>query len=290
MAQAEETRCLTKEQIETTMKNYVKVNNLKDVKIIDTGKPTFSKETEAKYNMPHITMFGDNYTVYQTTATNPTTGQEYALFIIVIEATRFNKLFVSACIYFYRKHIEGKINVNGVDGRPQVILAPAFRVTEQMASHIPINVLPCLYRFVSIVDFYPMIGSKNGIYGLSRDYEVIPYEPMYNGREYPIIFDYDPMAKMLNTIPGDVVKCKICRAEGASVYDEYYFRRVMSTNSDVGTISPSGICEGNKASGVAVSTAEEPKSEAVETVETQQPKITEKTVKPKSKASRARKQ
>ena len=246
MSQAEETRCLTKEQIKTTMDNYVKVNKLTNVKILESGKPVFSKETEAKYNMPHITMFADNYTVYSTTATDPLSKKPYSLFIIVIEATKFNKLFVSATIYFYKKHIEGNINPDGFNGRPQVILAPAFRVTEQMTTHIPINILPCLYRFVSIVDFYPMIGSKNGLFGLSRDYEVIPYQPMYNGRDYAIIFDYDPMAKMLNALPNDIIKAKICRAEGFSVYDEYYFRKVESTNNDVNVIAPSGICEGNK--------------------------------------------
>ena len=246
MAQSEETRCLTKEQIKTTMTNYAKVNNLKDVKILEQGKPTFSKETEAKYNMPHITMFADNYTLYQSTATDPITQKPYNLFIIVIEATKFNKLFISASIYYYRKHIEGHINVNGFNGRPQVILAPAFRVTDQMTTHIPINILPCLYRFVSIVDFYPMIGSRNGLFGLSRDYEVIPYEPLYNGRDYPIIYDYDPIAKLLNALPNDIIKAKICRAEGFSVYDEWYFRKVVSTNNDVDVIAPSGICEGNK--------------------------------------------
>ena len=245
MAQAEETRCLTKEQIKTTMDNYIKINKLEDVKIIDSGKPVFSRETEAKYNIPHITMFADNYTVYQTKATDPISNNKYNLYIIILEATKFNKLFVSATIFFYKKHIEGNIDPNGFNGRPQVILAPAFRVTEQMTSHIPINVLPCLYRFVSIVDFYPMIGSKNGLFGLSRDYEIIPFEPLYNGREYPIMFDSDPMAKLLNAIPNDIIKCKICRAEGFSVYDEYYFRRVESTNNDVGVIAPSGICEGN---------------------------------------------
>ena len=236
MAQAEETRCLNKEQIKITMDNYAKVNGLKNVEIIDTGKPVFSKETETKYNMPHITMFADCYTVYKSEATDPITSKPYALFIIVIEATKFNKLFVSASIYYYKKWIEGSIDVNGFNGRPQVILAPAFRVTEQMTSHVPINVLPCLYRFVSIVDFYPMIGSKNGVFGMSRDYSVIPFEPLYNSREYPIMYDYDPIAKLLNTLPGDVVKCKICRAEGFSVYDEWYFRRVVSTNNDIGVI------------------------------------------------------
>ena len=75
MAQAEETRCLSKEQIKTTMDNYVKVNKLKNVKIIDQGKPVFSRENEAKYNMPHITMFADNYTVYSTVATDPRTNK-----------------------------------------------------------------------------------------------------------------------------------------------------------------------------------------------------------------------
>ena len=250
MAQAEETRCLSKEQIKTTMDNYVKVNKLKNVKIIDQGKPVFSRENEAKYNMPHITMFADNYTVYSTVATDPRTNKEYNLFIIVIEATKFNKLFVSATIYYYRKHIEANIDPNGFNGRPQVILAPAFRVTDQMTSHIPINILPCLYRFVSIVEFYPMIGSKNGLFGLSREYEILPYTPMYNGRDYPVIFDYDPMAKLLNALPGDIVKAKICRSEGFSVYDEWYFRKVESTNNDVGVIAPSGICEGNKSTNV----------------------------------------
>lgn len=247
MAQSEETRCLTKEQIKTTIDNYAKVNKLKDFKMIEQGKPTFSKETEAKYNMPHITMFADCYTLYSSTATDPLTNKPYSLYIIVIEATKFNKLFISACIYYYRKHIDGHIDVNGFNGRPQVILAPAFRVTEQMTTHIPINILPCLYRFVSIVDFYPMIGSKNGLFGLSRDYEVIPYKPLYNGRDYPVIYDYDPMAKLLNTLPNDIIKAKICRAEGFSVYDEWYFRKVESTNNDVGVIAPSGICEGNRA-------------------------------------------
>lgn len=245
MSQHAETRCLSKDQIKTTMDNYIKVNNLSDVKIIDSGKPVFSKENIAKYNLTNITMFADFYTVYSTKAVDPVSKEKYPLFIIVIEATKFNKLFISATIFYYKKHIEGNINPNGFNGRPQVILAPAFRVTEQMTRHIPINILPCLYRFVSIVDFYPMIGSKNGLFGLSRDYEVLPYTPLYNGREYPVIFDYDPMAKLLNTLAGDVIKCKICRAEGQSVYDEYYFRRVVSTQNDVGKIAPSGICEGN---------------------------------------------
>ena len=79
MAQAEETRCLNKEQIKTTMNNYIKVNHLSNVKIVDTGKPVFSRENEQKYNMPHITMFADNYTVYSTVATDPITKKQYNL-------------------------------------------------------------------------------------------------------------------------------------------------------------------------------------------------------------------
>ena len=88
-----------------------------------------------------------------------------------------------------------------------------------------------------------MIGSKDGLFGMSYDYKIIPYEKTYNGREYPVIFDYDVMVKVLNALNGDLICCKRILSEG-SPYGEYYIRRVESTASDVGIINPSGICEG----------------------------------------------
>ena len=44
MAQAEETRCLSKEQIKTTMNNYAKVNKIKDIK----KAPYLAKKSVAK--------------------------------------------------------------------------------------------------------------------------------------------------------------------------------------------------------------------------------------------------
>jgi hypothetical protein len=125
-----------------------------------------------------------------------------------------------------------------------------------------------------------MIGSKNGLFGLSRNYSVIPYSPMYNGRDYSVIFDYDPISKLLNALPGDIIKCKICRAEGFSVYDEWYFRRVVSTDNDVGVISPSGICEGNKITAGDRIRAEEQEAEQAKTEEPT------KQVKPKSRSKK----
>ena len=104
--------------------------------------------------------------------------------------------------------------------------------------------MPCLYRFVSLAEMYPMIGSKEGIFGLTYDYKIVPYEVAYNGRAYPIIFDYDVIVKILNAIPGDIICCKRVLNEG-SPYGEYYIRKVTSTASDINIINPSGICYGS---------------------------------------------
>ena len=242
MAATLESRCMTENQIKTVINNYAKVNKIKDTKILDCGKPVFSKENETKYGIPHITMFADRYTVYQMTQQDNSN-----LFIIVLEATKFNKYFLTATIFYYKKYIEGHIDVNGNNGHPQVIIAPAWQLTETMKNqHVPANILPCLYRFVSLVEFYPLIGSRNGLFGLTYDYELLPYEDYYNGRGYPIIYDSDPIVKLLNAMPGELIKCKRVRQEGESIYSEYYIRQVMTKKSEIGVIVESGICEGNK--------------------------------------------
>lgn len=244
MAQTLETRCLTEAQVSTVINNYVKVNNYTGLKIIDSGKPVFSKENEAKYGIPHITMFADKYVIYQMQM--PDTKKSN-LFVIVMYATKFNKYFLTAAIFYYKKYIEANIDVNGVDGRPQVILAPAWQITETMRTqHVPVNIFPCLYRFMSLVEVYPMIGSRNGLYGMTYDYERTPFRECYNGRLYPVIYDSDPMVKLLNAMPGELIKCRRVLQEGEGVYNEYSIRQVVTKKSEVGVIVESGICEGQK--------------------------------------------
>ena len=244
MTQAQEIKCLTKEQIKTSMENLCKILHLVNLKIMYSGKPVFSKENETKYNLSHITKFADNYTLYEAEHKKDETQESYFMYFIVLEADKFDKLNISACSWFYHL-FEDKINKYGINGRPQVYISPAYVITDTMFLHIPTSIIPCLYRFVSLAEMYPMIGSKNGLYGMTFDYKIIPYEPAYNGRSYPIIFDYDIMVKILNAINGDVICCKRILNEG-SPYCEYYLRRVTATNNDVNIINPNGICEGYK--------------------------------------------
>lgn len=247
MTQAQEVRCLSVEQIETTMKNLCHILKLTDMKEIYKGKPIYSQEYETKYKLAHITKFADNYRVYKAIGTDPENGKDkYNMYFIVLEATKFDKLNISACAWFYHKlEFDKNINKDGVNGRPQVYICPAYVVTDQMFLHIPTNIIPCLYRFMSLAAAYPLIGSKNGLFGMTYDYKIIPYEPLYNGREYPVIYDYDIIVKILNALPGELICCKRVLSEG-SPYGEFYVRRIVPTASDVNVISPSGLCDGSE--------------------------------------------
>lgn len=244
MTQAQEIKCLNKEQIDITMNNLCRVLNLKNLKTLFTGKPIFSKENEEKYGLIHITKFADNYILYEAEFNDKLTSPEKNyMYFIILEADKFDKLNITACSWFYHM-FEDRINKQGINNRPQVYICPAYVITDTMFLHIPTNIMPCLYRFVSLAEMYPMIGSKEGIFGLTYDYKIVPYEVAYNGRAYPIIFDYDVIVKILNAIPGDIICCKRVLNEG-SPYGEYYIRKVTSTASDINIINPSGICYGS---------------------------------------------
>lgn len=238
MSQAQETKCLTKKQIDTVLKNWFKILNIKEHKVLSSGKPVFSKENEEKWGLQHITKFADNYTLYRAD------GNEVGpLFFIVVETDKFDKLNISACSWYYH-FFENEINKESK--RPQVFICPAFVVTDSMLLHVPINIIPCLYRFVSLCEVYPMIGSEEGLYGMSYDYEIVKDAVMpYNGRTYSIVYDKDPMVKILNALPGDIIQYKRILSE-ASPYGEYYRREVISTANDVNIIAPSGICYGHE--------------------------------------------
>ena len=275
MAQLQEVRCLTPEQIETTMKNWFKMLNVKTHRIITSGKPVFSKENEEQWHLPHITKFADKYTLYRCEVeqsdniknanknidisnsldpeslnfqADPSLIQPSPLFFIVLETNKFDKLNISACIWYYHL-FEDELNFE-LD-RPQVFICPAFVVTDTMTLHVPINVLPCLYRFVSLCELYPMLGSKTAPYCMTYNYRIVKTNRPCNGRDYSAIFSSDCMAKALNTLPGDIIECKRILFEGTA-YGEYYRREVINTANDVNIISPSGICDGRKAGKIEV--------------------------------------
>lgn len=236
MAQIRETRCLTKAQINTVLDNWSDILGITDRKVLFEGKPNFSAENVKLYKIPHLTKFADNYTLYECHRKNNSN-----IYIITFETDKFDKVNLQACIWFY--HIfEDKV-YKTQETYPEVFICPAYVITSAMQLHVPINIVPCMYRFVPLPEIYPMVGSKNQLYSMTYDYKILPKDEIPNNRQYSILFDNDPLIKVLNALPGDIIQYKRILCEGCP-YAEYYRREVVSTVEDINSISKSGICFG----------------------------------------------
>jgi hypothetical protein len=259
--QAQQVILLNKEQIKTTLTNLFKILNYKSHKEIFSGKPKFSKEYMERYNLMHITKFAQNYTVYECTLADD--HQDLKLFgihymyYIVIESDHFDKLHIQTCSWFYHL-FESKLvkpQIDPLDSAQkeisentppdkstgvwlrqpkiptQVFICPAYVITDQMRLHVPTNIMPCPYTFVSLSVFYPIIGSKNNIFGLAFDYQLIRHNSQIDEVQnklkltYPIIYDSDPMVKMFNGNVDDLMVCKRIILD-VIPSTEYYIRQI----------------------------------------------------------------
>lgn len=233
MSQALDVVCLNKTQIKTVLNNLAKVLGLSNQKVLFDGKPEFSKANEEKWNLPHMTKFADNYTLYKYDL------DKEPFYILTLETDKFDRFYIHACCWFWHLMED---DLKNKYTRPHLYLCPAYTVTPGMLLHVPTNTFPCNYRFVSLVEMYPMLGSPNCLYGMTYDYEIIPYEECYSGRKYAFIKDSDVMVKILNGMEGDLIRCKRVMFE-VSPYSEYTFRTVIKDSDNARQeMSPSGIC------------------------------------------------
>lgn len=236
MAQIRETKCLSINQIKNILTNWKTLFGATSDEIIFEGKPNFSLENIKKWSLPRLTKFADNYVVHKFTI-----PKRAPLYIITLETNKFDKINIQACIWFY--HLFQDDIYKTQTTRPEIYISPAFVVTPAMYNHVPTNILPCMYRFVPLPEVYCMIGSSRMIFGMTWDYRVLDNEEIKGTREYSILFDSDPIIKVLNAIPGDIIEYKRVLCEG-SPYTEYYRRKVINTTTDINIIMPSGICLG----------------------------------------------
>lgn len=236
MAQIRETRCLTKSQITTILDNWCDILGVKSRKVLFDGKPVFSAENIKLYKIPHLTKFADNYTLYECTR-----DKQPNLYIITFETDKFDKVNLQACIWFWH-YFDTKV-YQTQNKYPEVFICPAYVITQAMQLHVPINLIPCMYRFVPLPEIYPLVGSKNQLYSMTYDYKIVPESEIPDNRQYSILFDNDPVIKVLNALPGDIIQYKRILCEGCP-YAEYYRREVVSTVEDVNSIAKSGICYG----------------------------------------------
>ncbi|MDR2415085.1 MAG: hypothetical protein LBD75_00245 [Candidatus Peribacteria bacterium] len=226
---------LDKKQIEVILKNWFEVLDLTDRKLLKSeAKPSFTSDIIKKYNIPHITKFAEWYTLHELT--HKKTKEKYYFFIV--EDSKFEKLHLHA-IMAYWNLISGNIVKSR---KPHVFVCVNYLVD---VTHIPINLLPCLYRFVSLCELQPRLGSENAIKGFiynvkavdPKDFKLCPH--MYTGK----ILSSDVDVKMCNGIPGDVIIGKRILFEG-SPYSEIFYRTVESVKASVIGMDLSGISPG----------------------------------------------
>ncbi len=232
MSQSQEIRCLNKEQIQSTMDNMFKLRKLDTQEKIFEGKPSFSKKLMEEHNLEHYTKFADNYIVWKGTRKDGSVE-----IFVTIETDHFDKqniLAVSGLYHMFSKYVVNKT-------RPNISLCPAFVVTDSMFNHISKNTIPCTFRFFSLCEVYPMIGSRTRMFKLTYDYELAEYTKPYNNKEYTTINSRDPMVKALNGLPGELLICKRIIYD-VTAYSEYQIRLITSTIENPDIIDPSGIC------------------------------------------------
>jgi len=225
---------LNKDQIQTTLTNLFAALDLENLtKLNDETHPSFSDDNIKKHKLPHINKFAKNYLLYRLEKK----VDKSPMFFFVIEADKFDILHFRACVgwWYMIKHEIGNSH------HPQIYVCSNFMFTPLMKAHIPINIFPCLYRVISLCEVYPRIGSKTNLFGLSFDMKIV--DEIIHDRELPLILDSDVDVKILNALPGDVIRCRRIFLEEFP-YGEYYFRKVKSTSTNIAAMLPSGLCFG----------------------------------------------
>ena len=239
---------LTPEQVETTIQNLAKCRHFTIVERLtkDECKPSYSEENVRKMKalgqeVNKITKFADNYIIYKFSKPEKNESVEELLkynkdakikgldrdvvnFVIVIDEDKFDKQFMLACSAFWPLIVE---NTNKNE-KPEVIVCPNNLITTAISKHFNVELFPIKCSIFSLCDVYPLIGSKNQMFGFTKNYEVIEYEPLYNKLDYAVVMDNDPVVKILGAKAGDLIVCQHLLFE-TSPYWEYTIRRVKES-------------------------------------------------------------
>jgi hypothetical protein len=252
---------LNEDQILTVINNLAKCRHLTKVEQIFKGKPSFKEETIKKleelkevkkmnFEYSKVTKLVDVYifklsiveendSVRELRIYNPNVKiknlNERVEFVFVIDTDRFDKQHYLSLIALYPL-IHDYVDFNNVN----VSITCSNLITTAIAKHFNSMFLPCPYRVFSLCDVYPLIGSKSGLYGFTSDFELIEYEELYNKCDYMIIYDNDPMVKILNAQENDLIICKNILFE-TTAYFEYTIRIVKRVLIDTDSIDTSGL-------------------------------------------------
>ena len=228
---------LNGEQIKTTLNNMWKIRNVKMEEKLFEGKPVFSKEIMAKYKYKHYTKFADNYVIYLCKSLEYKHNEIY----ITVETDHYDKqnlLAISGLEHLIGKYLDESCTYC----RPTINICLCFVLTQSMRSHVPTEIFArkCFVRVFSLCNLYPMIGSKNKLYGLTFDYKLLPYERAYNDKDYIEISSSDPMVIALNGVMGELLVCSRIIYD-VTAYKDIQIRKIVDRLEDLSICPDSGI-------------------------------------------------
>lgn len=87
---------------------------------------------------------------------------------------------------------------------------------------------------------HPITGSTSLSY--ASEYELLETkEKAFNDREYTTILDSDPAVKLVNALPGELIRAKLIFNDKGDVYTTYKIRRVVACRSTLGYFDDSGL-------------------------------------------------
>lgn len=239
---------MTEEQVKTCIENLVQIMRLKPLKLIHDGEVSPDPAEITKYNLREAGDYADKYQLFES-------PDEF--YFLIIYAKKFSQSYILNCDWF--DHIF-KPFVYGVS-HPKVYLCINIELSEKEYNSIPMGILKCPYRFVVLPDLYPVIGSEGGLKASVISYERIDREELMKDNtieivsnehgEHPKTFSHkffpkiqagDVGVKLVNALPGELIRVRIILNDNFSPYTEYQIREVESHRESISFMDPSGLC------------------------------------------------
>lgn len=230
----EELICLNEAQVETNIKNIAHFlkgydgKPLKQPKKVFSGAVKPSEKESVQYNLANVKERAEKYELYEC---------ENQFYFIILYSHKFEAQHFIACDWF--NHLLKPFVRDDVT-RPYVYLCYAHLIKPKQYDSIPLGLLDCPYRLVSLPQMHPITGSDSLSY--ASEYELLDTkDKAFNDRDYTTIFDSDPAVKLVNALPGELIRAKLIYNDKGDIYTTYKIRRVVSTRSTLGYFVESGL-------------------------------------------------
>lgn len=206
-------KSLDKKQIKTIYNNLLKVRGLYNNKLINDDMV--------------IDPENSNITRYELYSSKSNVDRHVEYFILIYHEGKFDKNKFKICESFYEQHLSKDTKLDNRKA-PNVTILLTFPVMSKTYTRTTTTdkILPCKYRILLINELIGILGSKE-IFGLSYDYCILDDYKHSTNKRFPIIYDTDPIIKILNGVEGQFLKYHRI-INDKSVYSEICVRKIKT--------------------------------------------------------------